>query len=191
MPGDCSQNDSPDGLYFTKHDPFVYFDPITGDSGSGNTSAYCDAHVVPFTQFWGDLSTSNLPNYSFITPNICDDAESRPLSTGDRWLSTVVPRIVNSSAFASTALFIVYDEGTNNASFGPNAGVRSSASSFPPFARVGMSRTSSIPTTRCSPPSKRYSGRERSGVTTRPANIMSDLFSIPLQKGGDQQSSAG
>ena len=73
MPANCSQTDSPDGLYVPKHDPFVYVDSVTGNSGSGVTSAYCDSHVVPFAQFSKDLASSNLPSYSFITPNLCDD----------------------------------------------------------------------------------------------------------------------
>jgi hypothetical protein len=116
MPINCSQSESADGLYLPKHDPFVYFDSITGDNGTGTPSTYCESHVVSLDQFWIDLQAGDLPNYSFITPNMCDDAHSCSLSTGDHWLSTVVPRITNSSSFASTALFIVYDEGTTNSS---------------------------------------------------------------------------
>ncbi len=122
MPSNCSQTNSSDGLYFPKHDPFVYFAAITGNSGSGSTSGYCDSHVVSMDQFWLDLQAGRLPNYSFIAPNICDDAHSCPLSTGDRWLSTVVPRIVNSSSFSSTALFVTYDEGKTNASASGSGG---------------------------------------------------------------------
>ena len=111
MPANCSQVDSTDGLYFPKHNPFVYFSAITGNNGTGSASAYCGSHVVSMSQFWLDLQAGALPSYSFITPNICDDAHSCPLATGDQWLSTVVPRIVGSSSFATTALFIVYDEG--------------------------------------------------------------------------------
>jgi acid phosphatase len=137
MVGNCSQSNSPDGLYVTKHDPFVYFEGITGNSGSGATSSYCNAHVVPFTQFAKDLTSSNLPSYSFITPNVCDDAHSCPLSTGDQWLSTVVPKIVNSSYFASSALFIAYDEGSDNTGFGPNSGGQVVCLLVSPFAKPG------------------------------------------------------
>ena len=137
MTGNCSQTDSQDGLYVAKHDPFVYFEGITGNSGSGPLSGYCNSHVVPFTQFSKDLASSNLPSYSFITPNICDDAHSCPLSAGDQWLSTVVPGIIGSSSFSSTALFIVYDEGSNNAGFGPNAGGQVVCILVSPFAKPG------------------------------------------------------
>lgn len=112
MPVNCSQVESPDALYLPKHNPFVYFSSVTGNSGTGAPSAYCDSHVVPMSQFYLDLSAGHLPNFSFVTPNICDDAHSCPLSTGDAWLAGLVPRIVNSSSFSSTALFIVYDEGS-------------------------------------------------------------------------------
>jgi phosphatidylinositol-3-phosphatase len=114
MPMNCSQVDSPDGLYWTKHNPFVYFGSITGNNGTGPTSSYCDSHVVSMAQFYLDLQAGNLPNYSFITPNICDDAHSCPLSVGDQWLSTLVPKIINSSSFSTTALFITYDEGATS-----------------------------------------------------------------------------
>jgi phosphatidylinositol-3-phosphatase len=114
MPVNCSQANSPDGLYFPKHNPFVYFNAITGDNGTGSTSGYCNSHVVSMDQFWVDVQAGRLPNYSFITPNICDDAHSCSLAAGDIWLSSVVPKIVSSSSFASTALFIVYDEGSSS-----------------------------------------------------------------------------
>jgi phosphatidylinositol-3-phosphatase len=118
MPTNCSQTISPDGLYQPKHDPFVYFSSITGNNGTGQTSAYCDSHVVSFTQFWADLSANALPSYSFITPNMCDDGHDCGISTADAWLSTVVPRIESSQDFNSTVLFIVYDEGSTSAGFG-------------------------------------------------------------------------
>jgi len=135
MPANCSQVNSPDGLYFTKHNPFVYFGAITGNNGTGSTSGYCDSHVVSMAQFYLDLQAGDLPNYSFITPNICDDAHSCPLSTGDQWLSALVPKIINSSSFATTALFIAYDEGSTNDTAG--GGGRVPCILVSPFAKEG------------------------------------------------------
>jgi len=135
MPAACSQVDSSDGLYYTKHNPFVYFGAITGDNGTGSTSSYCNSHVVSMDQFYLDLQAGNLPNYSFITPNICDDAHSCPLAMGDSWLSTVVPKIVDSSSFASTALFITYDEGSPSDLTG--GGGRVPCILVSPFAKMG------------------------------------------------------
>ena len=135
MPANCSQTNSADGLYVTKHDPFVYFSTISGNSGTGATSSYCSAHVVPMTQFWTDLQSGRLPSYSFITPNLCDDAHSCPLSTGDQWLSTVVPKVINSSSFAGTALFVVYDEGSPGDTTG--GGGKVACILVSPFAKPG------------------------------------------------------
>jgi len=120
MPVNCSQGLSQDGLYVPRHNPFVYFSSITNNTGSGVTSQYCNSHVVPFTQFWNDLQSSNLPNFALITPNICDDAHSCNLSTGDAWLSTAIPRIIDSGSFSSTALFVVYDEGSGSGTNSPS-----------------------------------------------------------------------
>jgi phosphatidylinositol-3-phosphatase len=122
----------------TKHDPFVYFDSITGDNGTGVPSSYCDSHIVSLDQFWTDLQAGALPNYSFITPNICDDAHSCRLSTGDAWLSTTIPRITNSSEFSSTAVFITYDEGSTNASAtGAPGGGKVVCIAVSPYAKHG------------------------------------------------------
>jgi hypothetical protein len=179
MTGNCSQANSQDGLYVVRHDPFAYFTGITGDRGSGSTSAYCNSHVVPFSQFSLDLASSGLPSLSFITPNVCDDAHSCPLASGDQWLSTVVPKIINSTSFASTALFIVYDEGSNNSGFGPNAGGQVACILVSPFARPGyISHT----------PYSHYSllatvegilGTGNLGRNDATATQMSDLFSAP------------
>ncbi|MDA4134325.1 MAG: alkaline phosphatase family protein [Thaumarchaeota archaeon] len=179
MPANCSQTDSQDGLYVAKHDPFVYIDGITGNSGTGATSAYCDSHVVPFTQFSNDLSSSNLPSYSFITPDLCDDAHSCPLSTGDQWLSTVVPRIINSTSYATTALFIVYDEGSNNAGFGPNSGGQVVCILVSPFARPGY--VSQVPYSHYSllATVEAIFNTGNLGRNDATAAVMSDLFSAP------------
>jgi hypothetical protein len=183
MTSNCSQSNSQDGLYVTKHVPFVYFESITGNSGSGETSDYCNSHVVPFTQFSKDLGSSNLPSYSFITPNICDDAHSCSLSTGDKWLSTVVPGIIGSSSFSSTALFIVYDEGSTNAGFGPNSGGQVVCILVSPFAKPGYvsqveySHYSVLATVEA------IFGTGSLGRNDATASIMSDMFSFSASTG--------
>jgi phospholipase C len=115
MPTNCSQTVSSDNnLYYPKHVPFVYFTDITGNRGSGKTSSYCQSRVVPFGEFYSDLGNNSLPNYAFVTPNVCNDSHNCGLTTGDNWLAGVVPKIINSPEFNSTVLFIVYDEGATN-----------------------------------------------------------------------------
>jgi len=108
MPTPCDTNDSSDGLYVTKHNPFVYMIDIT------NNLTYCENHVVKLTQFYNDLTNNQLPQYAFITPNMNDDGHSTSIAFADNWLSTFIPTIINSSSFESSIIFLTYDEGTTN-----------------------------------------------------------------------------
>ena len=106
MPSTCyAYNALP---YATKHNPFVYFTDII------NNKTRCNKDVVPFSQLQTDLSSvSTTPNYAFITPNICNDMHSCPISTGDAWLAKTVPMILSSKAFKTqnSVLIITWDEG--------------------------------------------------------------------------------
>jgi phosphatidylinositol-3-phosphatase len=100
-------------LYGVRHDPFVYFDDVTGNRNA--KSSYCIAHIRPFTEFEHDLASNHVARYNFITPNVCDDMHDAcggdPIAHGDAWLRRNVPHILNSTAFRSGgALFITWDE---------------------------------------------------------------------------------
>jgi hypothetical protein len=104
------------GGYAVKHNPFVLFTDIR------DNPARCASHVVPFTQFSNDLATDQVPNYVWITPNLCHDMHDCTPAIGDRWLSQVVPSILGSSAWRHGGfLAIVSDEGTDNQSPGGRA----------------------------------------------------------------------
>ena len=104
MPSPCFVGDAPP-LYRQKHNPFIYFDDIRSDA------ARC-AKVVPFTQFATDLNANTLPNFVWITPNMCNDGHDCGLSASDAWLRAWVPQILQSPAWQDNgALFITYDEG--------------------------------------------------------------------------------
>lgn len=107
MPTACAADNS--GEYAVKHNPFMYYPDITSDR------IRCTNHVVPFSQFGRDLS-GNLPNYSFITPNLCDDMHDCSVQTGDAWLSKQVPLILSSAAFTKqhSLLIITWDEGNTS-----------------------------------------------------------------------------
>ncbi len=106
MPAPCSaKNTYP---YAVKHNPFMYYPSVT------NNHASCEAHVVPLTQLGEDLKTgSSLPNYVFISPNLCNDMHDCPVATGDAWLSHHVPGILASPAFTTqnSLLVVTWDEG--------------------------------------------------------------------------------
>ena len=102
------------GEYAVKHNPFVYFDDVTGNQNPN--SAECISHVRPFTEMANDLATGNVAQYNFITPNLCDDMHDRckpihnAIAQGDTWLSQNLPTILNSAAYQTGAAFITWDE---------------------------------------------------------------------------------
>ena len=103
------------GSYVVKHDPFVFFDDVTGSNNPADT--YCIAHVRPYSELATDLSNNTVARYNFITPNVCHDMHDScaPLNDevkqGDAWLSTQVPRILASQPYAAKGvLFITWDE---------------------------------------------------------------------------------
>jgi phospholipase C len=108
MPAPCTAKNS--GKYAVRHNPFMYYPSVTADKNS------CAAHVVPLTQLDQDLaSASSLPNYLFISPDLCNDTHDCPIRTGDEWLARLVPRILGSPAFTSqkSLLVVTWDEGSD------------------------------------------------------------------------------
>src|SRR3989442_9273101 len=115
-PGDCFVGDTETGQYAARHDPFVYFDNIV------NSTARC-SRIVPANSggkggpddlFLSDLaSPSTASNLMWLTPNLCNDMHDCSVSSGDTYLSQVVPNILNSRLFThqKAALFITFDEG--------------------------------------------------------------------------------
>jgi hypothetical protein len=100
--------------YAARHNPFVYFHSLL-DSGA------CAANDLPLDRLSGDLaSISRTPNYSLITPNLCDDGhDASCVGSGavgglpgiDRFLRTWVPRITSSPAYRRDGLLVIaFDE---------------------------------------------------------------------------------
>jgi hypothetical protein len=78
----------------------------------------CSTLDVPYTQLGTDLSSGNLPAFSFVTPNLIDDMHDGTVADGDTWLSNNLPVIFNSSEYQSgnTAVFVTWDEGEGGSS---------------------------------------------------------------------------
>jgi phosphatidylinositol-3-phosphatase len=135
------------GLYAAKHTPFVFFDDVT-DTGS-MTAARCIAHVRPYTELATDITANTVPQYNFITPNLCDDMHGASgctaaqtadeIKAGDTWLSTEIPKIMASSAYMNGgAIFITWDEGETAAGVDDNP---IGMIVLSPFAKVGYPNT--------------------------------------------------
>jgi hypothetical protein len=59
-------------------------------------SAVSRQMLVPFTQFASDLASGELPNYSLVTPNLCDDAHNCGLDVADAWLKKNIAPLLSS-----------------------------------------------------------------------------------------------
>jgi phosphatidylinositol-3-phosphatase len=100
--------------YAAKHNPFVYFHSILDDRSR------CDAHVVNLDKLPADLrSADTTPNYSFITPNLCNDGHDARCVDGklggfqavEAFLQKWVPLITDSPAYKQDGLLIItFDE---------------------------------------------------------------------------------
>jgi hypothetical protein len=63
-------------LYAVKHNPFAYFQSTQQGTNPQNSLA----NMVPFdgpNGIYADLASGNVPNYSFIAPNQCNDQHGR------------------------------------------------------------------------------------------------------------------
>lgn len=106
MPSPCFTGDA--YPYAQKHNPFIYFDDV-------RTNPQRCQNIVPLTQLQADMANGAIPDFVWITPNLCNDMHDCPATTGDNWLATWVPRILGSDAWKQGgALFITWDEGTSN-----------------------------------------------------------------------------
>jgi phosphatidylinositol-3-phosphatase len=108
MPSNCYRGTS--GNYIAQHNPAVYFTSLTT---CGQYDIPMGAEATQTGQFYSDVASGNLPSFSFITPNLIDDAHSSSTATADTWLSKIVPLITSGPNYQSgnTVLFITNDEG--------------------------------------------------------------------------------
>ncbi len=115
----CSSVSSNAG-YISRHFPFVYFQDIVNNPERCKSLLKANSVIVaaPGTEtddlFLNSLSsTSSAANYMWLTPNQCDDGHDCPLSTGDKYLSQLVPKILSSNIFTTqkAALFVTFAEG--------------------------------------------------------------------------------
>lgn len=121
------------GQYYVRHVPVAYFTDVQNSSTQ-------QQNLVPFTQLAQDLSTGNLPNYFFITPNGCDDAHDCGLSTADNWLKNNIDPLIKNSVFQKDGLLIVvFDESSNDNTNGGGRVVCALIS--PAFSKLGYQST--------------------------------------------------
>jgi phosphatidylinositol-3-phosphatase len=91
--------------YVRRHNPATYFQDIQNNPAQA-------ANIVPFSQFPADLSGKSLPQFSFVVPNVLDDAHDGSLPQADAWLQQNIDPLINNPSFQSSGLLIItFDEG--------------------------------------------------------------------------------
>jgi phospholipase C len=121
-------------LYLLKHDPFLLYPDVY------NNPARADK-VVPLTQLATDLASNDVPQYAWITPDICNDMHGmsgpacpfpstgsgpsvQNFQQGNAFLQHWVNAIMNSGAWnPRSVIFITWDEGgsSNVAPYSPES----------------------------------------------------------------------
>ena len=101
--------------YVVRHNPFLYFSSIINDKER------CRDHVEEYYELEEDITNNDLPNFIFITPNLCDAGHDCPLHDADTWLGNTLKPLVNALKQESDNYLIVitWDEGeTDNSCCG-------------------------------------------------------------------------
>lgn len=112
------------GMYDREHNPFAYIPDIASNPQRAQ-------NIVPLTQLSTDLADNRVPDYAWITPNVCDDMhggatecpgaagtapptdpnQARLETDGNDFLKTWVTRIMSSRAWTgNSTIFVVWDE---------------------------------------------------------------------------------
>jgi hypothetical protein len=118
------------GMFATRHVPALFFSSVL------TNQTYCHDHVENSSVFNGSVANGTLRNYSYYTPNLCDDGHNgcggnttpaQMTSQADAWLEDWLSPILNHTGRCSnpaeralinhTAFILTWDEGT-----GSNAG---------------------------------------------------------------------
>ncbi len=121
------------GEYARRHCPLSYLSDVIDSKTE-------ILNLVPFTQFATDLRSGSFPDYSFITPNLCNDAHDCPLATADAWLKTNIAPLIKSTAFQDGGLLIiVFDESADDDTHG--GGRVAWVAVSPEFSKAGYKST--------------------------------------------------
>jgi hypothetical protein len=110
--------------YVVKHDPFIMYSDVQNNPARVN-------NIVPLTQLSTDLSSGDLPNYVWITPDQCNDMhgigganspcpfantqgdqnDQNLIKDGDNFVQSLVTEIMSSHSWTShSVIFLTWDE---------------------------------------------------------------------------------
>jgi acid phosphatase len=100
------------GLYLIRHNPFAMLSDVAG------SQQVADEVIQPFAQFQADAASGALPDFSFIVPDVDDDAHNGTPIQADDWLqANVVGPLSGTKAFepgGDGILIVDFDEGADS-----------------------------------------------------------------------------
>jgi acid phosphatase len=121
------------GNYARRHCPLSYMSDVVNSSTQ-------KLNLVPFTEFASDVASGHFANYSFITPNLCNDAHSCSLATADAWLKKNIAPLIASATFRDGGLLLIlFDESANDNSHG--GGRVAWLAISPQYSKIGYKST--------------------------------------------------
>ncbi|MBV9179817.1 MAG: acid phosphatase, partial [Acidobacteria bacterium] len=119
--------------YAKRHNPCSYFTDVVNSTTEVQ-------NLVPFSQFGTDLANHQLPSFSFLVPNLLDDAHDGSIAAADAWLQqNIGPLLANATFQTDGLLIIIFDEGDGNDS--ANGGGHVPAVIISPKAKPGYQST--------------------------------------------------
>jgi phosphatidylinositol-3-phosphatase len=119
--------------YAKHHNPFTYLTDVVNSQNQLQ-------NLVPFTQLATDLNNNQLPQYSFVIPNMQNDGHDGSLNQADSWLQTNIAPLIASSTFQKDGLLIIlFDESDSGDT--QHGGGQVAMLVISPFARKGYQST--------------------------------------------------
>jgi phosphatidylinositol-3-phosphatase len=130
----ASPPSSGNALYLLKHNPFLLYPDVYTNPARARK-------VVPLSQLATDLARNTVPQFSWVTPNICNDMHgmsgpacpypstgagpsAQQYADGDAFLHRWINRITQSKAWTKgSVIFVTWDEGgySNVSPFSPES----------------------------------------------------------------------
>ncbi|KAL4889892.1 phosphoesterase family-domain-containing protein [Aspergillus ambiguus] len=90
--------------YVRKHNPMILFDSVTKDANRLR-------QIKNFTSFYDDLKHHRLPQYSFITPNMTNDAHDTNITFAGTWTYKFLAELLEDEYFTKdTLILLTFDE---------------------------------------------------------------------------------
>jgi len=96
---------APDTFYFRKHNPFAVYDSIADIPERR-------ALIRNFNDFAADVNASAIPQWTFVTPNIVNDAHDTDIDFASDWLEFWLVPLLSLPAFNDdrTLILLTFDE---------------------------------------------------------------------------------